>query len=105
MIPRPSHVQRLDRLKAQVLQIKPLDERIDDANRIVFADPVIEASGNSESCPRSASGALARRRRLEPSQSRMAQRCSELLRPPTKSQGGNARRGTGRTTIAGQPAM
>jgi hypothetical protein len=54
MIPWPSHVQRLDRLKAQVLQIKPLDERIDDANRIVFADPVIEASANSESCPRSA---------------------------------------------------
>jgi hypothetical protein len=43
MIPRPADVQRFDRLKAQFLQIKPVDERIDDANRIVL-----------ESCPRSA---------------------------------------------------
>ena len=51
MIPRPSHVQRFDRLEAQLLQIKPLDERIDDANRIVFADPVIEASRQQRKLP------------------------------------------------------
>src|SRR5262245_6360281 len=28
------HVQRLDRLEAQFLQIKPINERINDANRI-----------------------------------------------------------------------
>src|SRR5215831_19455994 len=54
MIPRPSHVQRLDRLKAQLLQIKPLDKRINDANRIVFVDPVIEASRQQRKLPRSA---------------------------------------------------
>src|SRR5215470_17112345 len=51
MIPRPSHVQRLDRLKAQLLQIKPLDKRINDANRIVFVDPVIEASRQQRKLP------------------------------------------------------
>jgi hypothetical protein len=44
VIPRPADVQRLDRLEAQFLQIKPVNERVDDANRIVLADPVIEAS-------------------------------------------------------------
>src|SRR5262249_13053600 len=44
VIPRPSDVQRLDRLEAQFLQIKPVNERIDAANRIILADPVIEAS-------------------------------------------------------------
>src|SRR5262245_11406479 len=51
MIPRPSHAQRLDRLETQLLQIKPLDERIDDANRIVLVDPVIEASWQQRKLP------------------------------------------------------
>ena len=55
MIPRPSNVQRLDRIEAQFLQIKPIDKRIDDANRIVLADPVIEASRQQRKLPRSAS--------------------------------------------------
>jgi hypothetical protein len=54
MIPRTADVQRLDRLQAQFLQIKPVDERVDDANRIVLVDPSSRLPGNSESCPRSA---------------------------------------------------
>src|SRR5262245_45072371 len=37
-------VERFDHLEAQLLQIEAIDERIDDANRIVLVDPVIEAS-------------------------------------------------------------
>src|SRR5262245_24882392 len=51
VIPRPSDVQRLDRLEAQFLQIKPVNERIDDANRIILADPVIEASRQQPQLP------------------------------------------------------
>src|SRR5215813_9712017 len=51
VIPRPSDVQRLDRLEAQFLQIKPVNERIDDANRIILADPVIEASRQQRQLP------------------------------------------------------
>src|SRR5262249_37840450 len=51
MIPRPSHVQCLDRLETQLLQIKPLDERLDDTNRIGFVDSVIEASRQQRQLP------------------------------------------------------
>src|SRR5262249_7623970 len=51
VIPRPSDVQRLDRLEAQFLQIKPVNERIDHANRIILADPVIEASRQQRQLP------------------------------------------------------
>src|SRR5262249_1548455 len=40
VIPRPSDVQRLDRLETQFLQIKPVNERIDDGKRIYLPHPV-----------------------------------------------------------------
>ena len=44
VIARPSEVERLNGLEAQLIQVERIDERIDDANRIVAADPIIEAS-------------------------------------------------------------
>ena len=43
MIARPSEVERLD-LETQLIQVERVDKRIDDANRIVAADPIIQAS-------------------------------------------------------------
>jgi hypothetical protein len=34
VIARPSEVERLDGLEAQLIQVELIDERIDDANRI-----------------------------------------------------------------------
>ena len=44
VIARPSEVERLNGLEAQLIQVERIDERIDDANTIVAADPIIEAS-------------------------------------------------------------
>ena len=39
----PSELGRRRHLEAQLVEIKLLDERIDDANRIALLDPLIEA--------------------------------------------------------------
>jgi hypothetical protein len=43
VIARPSEVECLD-LETQLIQVERVDKRIDDANRIVAADPIIQAS-------------------------------------------------------------
>jgi len=44
VIPRAADADRIDRLKAQIVQIERLNEGVDHTNRIVFVDPIIEAS-------------------------------------------------------------
>ena len=43
MIGRPAGVSGIDAGEAQILKIEPIDEGIDEANRIALVDPVIEA--------------------------------------------------------------
>src|SRR5262249_41770735 len=51
VIPRPSDVQPLDRLEANFLKINPVNDRIDHANRITLAAPVIEPSRQQRQPP------------------------------------------------------
>src|SRR5262249_14091417 len=50
-IPGPSDAQGPAGLEAQFLQINPVNDRIDDANRIILADPVIEAPRQQRQLP------------------------------------------------------
>src|SRR6476646_4161901 len=54
MVRRPSGDFGSNSLKPEQSQIEPLDKYVDDANRIVVANPVFQAVGNSVICPRSA---------------------------------------------------
>jgi hypothetical protein len=44
VIARPPEVERLHCLDAQPIQVELVDKRINDANRIVVGNPVVEAS-------------------------------------------------------------
>lgn len=44
-VPRPARRSRVSAIEPQVPQIEPIDEDIDDTDRAVLVDPVIESLG------------------------------------------------------------